>query len=307
VSVAEAFSQTFPAPDWWQAMDTSQRVFAVALVFSTLAHAGLLGLKFAEPDEIRQRSRDNPLEVILVNAKHASKPVKAEALAQANLDGGGDAAQGRAQSFLVNSRRVQEGDELQQTTQRLREIEAEQRKLLSALNGQSKVAVVEVRPRVQPEPLPPTPELTGTDMVINSSTALTAEAEIKRRIAFENSRPKRGYVTPSTQEVAYALYYKNWADKIERIGNEHYPDKARGGTYQLTMTVSVLADGQVEKIDIERSSGLKEVDAAARRIVKLGAPYGQFSSQMRAEYGVLDLTMKWTFSRTDALSVESQK
>jgi protein TonB len=289
-------------------MDLSQRVFTLALALSTLAHASLLGVKFADPDQFRAHTRDAPLEVILVNARHASRPVKAEALAQANLDGGGEATKGRAQSFLVNSHRVQDGDELQLAAmRRAEELAAQEKKLLTALKGASKVADVEVRPRKQPDPVPPTQELPGVDMVITSRNLLTAEAAIEKRIAFENSRPKRGYVTPSTQEVAYARYYKNWADKIERIGNEHYPDQARGGTYELTMTVSVLANGQVEKIDIERTSGLKEVDAAARRIVKLGAPYGQFSSQMRAEYGVLDLTMKWTFSRSDALSVESQK
>ena len=70
------------------------------------------------------------------------------------------------------------------------------------------------------------------------------------------------------------------------------------------MTVSVYADGRVEKIEIERSSGAREVDNAARRIVRLAEPYGRFSPAMQARYGVLDLTLTWSFSRADALQVE---
>jgi len=308
VSVAEAFAQTFPAPDWWQEMDASQRILSWALLISVVAHGAVLTVKFAESDAFRLKTRDAPLEVILVNAKHATRPVKAEALAQANLDGGGTADKGRAQSFLANQHRVQEGDQLELArTQKIRELEEQQKKLLSTLKGDSKIATAEVRPPDQKEPVPPKPELTGTDIAINARNLVTAEAEIAKRIALENARPKRGYITPSTREAVYAMYYKGWADKIEKIGNNNYPEKARGNTYQLTMTVSVLADGKVEKIEIERSSGSQVVDDAARRIVRMGEPYGRFSPAILAEYGVLDLTMKWTFSRTDALSVESQR
>src|SRR5438128_599488 len=114
-------------------MDVSQRILTFALVFSTLVHGGLLFVRFATPSEFRLQSRDAPLDVILVNAKHASKPAKAEALAQANLDGGGEATKGRAKSFLTNSRQTQDGDQLQEAARRIQQIEAEQKKLLSAL------------------------------------------------------------------------------------------------------------------------------------------------------------------------------
>ena len=138
----------------------------------------------------------------------------------------------------------------------------------------------------------------------SAQARLRKEAEIAKRIEDENARPKRGYITPSTREVEYAMYFKQWADKVERIGNINYPEAARGRLYRLVMTVSVYADGRVEKIEIDRSSGTREIDNAARRIVRLGEPYGRFSAPMQARYGVLDLTMTWTFSRSDALLVE---
>ena len=308
MSFAEAFTQTFPGPDWWRALDGSQRALSVALAFSLVAHASVLAVHFSVPEQFRMQSREMQLDVILVNAKHASKPVKAEALAQANLDGGGDAAKGRAQSFLTASKQSQDGDRLQQVATRMQQLEAEQKKLLSKVtDSPNKIAAAIAKPQDQPTPAPPIPQMTGTELRDNSIAILRQEAEIAKRIADENARPKRGYVTPSTREVAYAMYYKQWADKVERIGNNNYPDAARGRNYRMTLTVSVLADGKVEKIEVEKSSGSRDIDNAARRIVKMGEPYGRFSPQMMAEYGVLDLTMTWTFSRTEALSVETPR
>jgi protein TonB len=54
-------------------------------------------VRFAAPDAFRSQPADPGLEVILVNAKHAKAPLKADALAQANLDGGGNADAGPLQ------------------------------------------------------------------------------------------------------------------------------------------------------------------------------------------------------------------
>ena len=305
MSIAEAFFQTFPAPDWWRRMDASQRILTTALVISTVAHAGVLTLKFVVPEAPRLKPLETPLDVILVNAKHATKPVKAEALAQANLDGGGEAAKGRAKSFLTRSRAAQDGDKLSEASARLQQLEAEQKKLMSQLKeSPTKVSAVDAKPEQQPEPRPLQPQATGLELMASAQAILRKEAEIAKRIEDENARPKRGYITPSTREVEYAMYFKQWADKVERIGNINYPEAARGRLYRLVMTVSVYADGRVEKIEIDRSSGTREIDNAARRIVRLGEPYGRFSAPMQARYGVLDLTMTWTFSRSDALLVE---
>ena len=286
-------------------MEASQRIFTTALVISTVAHAGVLALQFVPPEAPRMKTLEAPLDVILVNARHPTKPVKAEALAQANLDGGGDAAKGRAKSFLTRSRAVQDGEQLSEAAARQQQLEDEQRKLLSKLqDSPTKVASAEVRPEQQTDPRPLQAQVTGAELLARAQAILRREAEIYKRIEDENARPKRGYVTPSTREVEYALYFKQWADKVERIGNINYPEAARGRVYRLVMTVSVFADGRVEKVEIDRSSGTREVDNAARRIVKLAEPYGRFSPQMMSRYGVLDLTMTWTFSRADALSVE---
>lgn len=286
-------------------MDASQRILCAALVASTVAHAAVLAVRFAPPELFRMRPVENRLDVILVNARHEQKPVKAEALAQASLDGGGEAASGRAKSFLPKSRQAQDGDELRAASARVQQLEEEQQKLMTSLRGgKAQIAASDARPEPQPDPAPQAPQLTGADLYASTTAILRREAEIHRRIEDENARPKRGYITPSTREVEYAMYFKQWADKVERYGNHNYPEAAKGRRYRLVMTVSLFADGRIEKIEVDRSSGNREVDDAARRIVRTAGPYGRFSQAMQARYGVLDLTMTWTFAREDALSVE---
>lgn len=308
MSIAEAFFQTFPAPDWWRRLDASQRVLTIALGISALAHAGALTIHFAAPDSFRFKPHEATLDVILVNAKHASKPVKAEALAQANLDGGGESAKGRAKSFLTKSRESQDGEQLSPAASRLQQLEAEQKKLLAQVKeSKTRIAASEAKPEQQPDPQPERPPVSGTDLMLSAQAIMRREAEIYKRIEDENARPKRKSITPSTREVEYAMYFKQWADKVEKTGNNNYPEAARGRTLRLVMTVSVLADGRIEKVEVDRTSGVRAVDNAARNIVKLAAPYGRFSPEMRARYGVLDLTMSWTFSSGEELSLETSR
>ena len=68
--------------------------FGVAVAVSIVVHAVALSLHFTT-GKGRDRDPNPPLEVALVNAKSATKPTKAELLAQANLDGGGNTEQNR--------------------------------------------------------------------------------------------------------------------------------------------------------------------------------------------------------------------
>jgi protein TonB len=103
----------------------------IAVAFSVLAHASLLAVRFAAPDAFRLQPADPGLEVILVNAKHERAPVKAEALAQANLDGGGNADAGRAQSPLPDLRKIENGDSIKALQRRIAELEQQQKNVLT--------------------------------------------------------------------------------------------------------------------------------------------------------------------------------
>ena len=99
--------------------------------------------------------------------------------------------------------------------------------------------------------------------------------------------------------------------KVERIGNLNYPDAARAQKLygSLLITVGIRADGSIESIAVDKSSGKKILDAAAQRIVQLSAPFSAFPPEIRRDTDILYITRTWTFARGDegiALSAPPQ-
>lgn len=64
----------------------------------------------------------------------------------------------------------------------------------------------------------------------------------------------------------------------------------------MRLTVKLNANGEIENITINKTSGNKELDKAAINIVKLGAPYAAFSERMRSEIDFIKITRKWNFT-----------
>ena len=81
------------APSFLLRLSTLQ----LALGVSFAVHAALLTVRFVDPEGFNRVFQDTPLEVILVNAKSTEAPDKAQAIAQASLAGGGDAAKQQAE------------------------------------------------------------------------------------------------------------------------------------------------------------------------------------------------------------------
>jgi len=78
-------------------------------------HASLLTVRFVAPESFNRVFEDTPLEVILVNARTNNTPEVAQAIAQASLNGGGQADSGRATSPLPASDRSLPGENEAQT------------------------------------------------------------------------------------------------------------------------------------------------------------------------------------------------
>ena len=115
--------------------DFKYPTLTIAIGFSVLIHAALLAVRFTAPDSFRFQPTDPGLEVILVNAKHDKKPLKADALAQANLDGGGNAATGRTKSPLLDMRKTADGSSVKSARRRVTDLEEQQRKLMPYESG----------------------------------------------------------------------------------------------------------------------------------------------------------------------------
>jgi protein TonB len=74
-----------------EAMEWLRSTMGIALVASAVTHAVLIaGLGFVKPEPKILKDNTKALEVVLVNAKTKEAPFKADALAQSNLDRGGN-------------------------------------------------------------------------------------------------------------------------------------------------------------------------------------------------------------------------
>jgi len=255
------------------------RSMMIALGVSLLAHAALLAVRFVAPDAFQLKPVDPGLEVILVNAKHASKPLKADALAQANLDGGGNADAGRAKSPLPDLRKMETGESVKATQRRIAELEEVQKNLLTRARA-SRFNAAPVTDKDKPDKT-----RTGADLLESSKAIARTAAEITQRIEDENKRPRKTFITPSTQEVGYAMYYKAMQKRVEEIGTLNFPQQDGRKLYgELVIYIPIFQDGTIYQKDgglrVEKSSGNPALDRAALAIVRRAAPFGKFPPNM---------------------------
>jgi protein TonB len=285
----------------WQAAPADNRPFWLAVGLSLVVHALLLTLHFRFPDA-SSAMREKALDIILVNAKSAKKPRDAQALAQSNLDGGGNTDENRrAKTPLPPTLQQTTGDDLQQMQRRVQELEAAQHKMLTQAKSLRNVSSSST---ASEQPVP-APSVSGLDLMESARAMARLEGEISKTSDEYSKRPRKKFIGARTEEYRFAQYIEDWRQKIERIGTMNYPEAARGKLYgSLVLTVSISADGSVTRIDINRSSGYKVLDDSARRIVQMASPYSPFPPDIRRDTDVLEITRTWNFTQGDQLSAK---
>lgn len=276
---------------------SAERNFAIALGFSLVLHTVLLSLHFKYPDASRA-FQEKALDIILVNAKSARAPKDAQALAQNSLDGGGNSEQDRrVKTPLPPSNRQQAGTDLEQAQKRVQALEARQKQLLAQAKGKPKAAVKE-SPEAEALPVAEA-QPSGLDLVSKSLEMARIEGQIARQTEEYNKRPRVGRLTSArVREYRFARYVDDWRQKVERIGTLNYPEAARGKIYgSLVLSVRIKKDGSVERIDIDRSSGSRVLDDAARRVVRMAEPFANFPPDIARDFDILEITRTWTFTK----------
>jgi len=274
------------------------------LVLSALLHVLLLFVQFT--DTLRKQTDDGarPLQVVLVNAKSASRPLKADALAQANLEGGGNTdAKARATSPFPVTENAEPQPELKQRQEQVHELEQQQARLLTQLK--TKPVLEKPAPAARPQPeTGQSPD--ATDLMARSLQMAQLEARIDRNYSAYQERPRKKNIGARTEEYRFARYVEDWRLKVERVGNLNYPDEARQKKLygSLRLSITIKADGTLEKVDIDLSSGSKILDDAAKRIVQMASPYAAFPEDIKREFGLIEITRTWTFTRSDQLTSE---
>jgi protein TonB len=292
--------------------------------------AVVLGLKFRplDPGKLDVLKDKLPaLEVVLVNAKTQSAPLEAQVLAQNNLDRGGDtdadkrmktplpapSQQTLERAFKLVPKQDNANDHANKPSSKLAAAVAQKAQQVKQIEQQVKTVLSQLNST--PTPQASAPQVTadahdtGFDARDMRARALNGEirqltAQVAKEYEEYQKRPKRLSYGANALGSSFAFYVDAWRQKVENIGNLNFPEEAKAQKIygSLIMTVSLRADGSIEKLDVARSSGFKVLDDAARRIVELGAPYATFTPDMRNETDILEITRTWTFTREDTLS-----
>jgi len=270
----------------------------LALGVSIAVHAALISVRFIDPEGFNRVFQDTPLEVILVNAKSTERPEKAQAIAQSNLAGGGDAAQGRATSPLPYSALTAVGDDFEEMQRKMDAMQEQQTQLLTQLRKQL---------ATKPEPDPRKQSDSGEQMSQEEKRRQLVKllAEIEKRINEENARPRKRYISPATREEAYAIYYDGLRRKVEDKGTQNFPEQGGKKLYgELTMLITVNHDGQVLATEVVDSSGIPLLDRRAEMIARSSGPFGSFSDEMRRSFDQLVLVSRFKFTRDEMLEAK---
>jgi len=268
----------------------------LALGASIAVHVVLLTVRFVDPQAFNRVFEDTPLEVILVNAHTGERPLKAQAIAQAAMAGGGDAESGRASSPLPPALLSETGDDTEAQTQlQLQQLQERQNLLLAQVKAQ--LAALPAPDLRQPSEAADQAQREERRRQLSKLLA-----EIERRINQENKHPRKRYIGPATREEVYAVYYDHLRRRIEEKGTDNFPELGGKKLYgELTMGVTVDLDGRIHQIEIVESSGNRALDRRAEAIVRSAAPFGRFNLAMRRQADQIWVVSRFKFTRDETL------
>lgn len=272
-------------------------MIGATLLFSLLLHGVLLlgiTFSFAKPTPGLPT-----LDVTLVNVANQQAPDKADFLAQANNQGGGnqDHAARPSNAFSGPLPKPTPGTA---STRVRRSVPAPQpptdRRMVTT-SGDSRFSVASDSNK---PPVDSDPANSAADLRRQQEIAQLA-AELRHKNEAYAKRPKKKYISANTKEYAYAAYMRGWSDRVERIGNLNYPEEARRRQLhgELILTVGLHRDGSIISIDVVQSSGSPLLDAAAERIVRLSAPFPPIPRNQGVDE--LYITRTWQFLPGDIL------
>jgi protein TonB len=306
----------------------------LGIAISAIIHLVFLSIHF-EPELRKFKDRLPVLEVMLVNTKTNAKPKHADTYAQANLDRGGNTNQDKKMksalpatapnknntviSANLKAKSVSETDSnarnketSKKDIKHLKKLEEKAESLMIQMKSNFKVDSKKVKKSDKTEKLiekKASKKLAEKDAINKAMLEMSKlEALIAKQQEEYQKRPKRKFIGARAKEYRYALYVDKWRQKIEGIGNDNYPEAAKKLNLhgKLQMTVSIKKDGTIEKIELDRSSGHRVLDAAAQHIVELGAPYQAFPDNIRSETDILSITRTWTFTKETGLKTQEE-
>ncbi len=236
------------------------------------------------------------LEVTIVADpdQEIDRPEKAEYLAQASQQGGGNTQEQVRPSAPIQSQvpidniGEESGDSL--TESMTLEDSADQ--VLTTLTEQERSVVDLLRDDPSPDD--------SSAIFLESGVAQTLPLpqEDNANLLIHDQNLRQLVTSVDTRESNIAGYLQRWKTKIETIGVKYFPEREamQGITGSPTLEVTIRASGQLAEVIVRHSSGSKIVDQAALNILRHAAPFDPFPEVIRVDYDTLRFAYKWKFS-----------
>ena len=222
------------------------------------------------------------------------RPEKAEYLAQASQQGGGNTQEQVRPSAQLQSEvpidniGEESGDSLTEST--ILEDTADHVLMTRAEQDRSVVD----KPRDNPSP----DQSSAIFLESGVAQSLPLPNEDKANLLIHDQNLRQLVTSVDTMESNIAGYLQRWKTKIETIGVKYFPEKGamQGITGSPTLEVTISASGQLAEVIVRSSSGSKLVDQAALNILRRAAPFDPFPEAIRVDYDTLRFAYKWKFS-----------
>lgn len=268
----------------------------LAIAFHALL---ILGISFQQEDP-RQAETIQTLDVTLVQRASDTPPEKADYVAQEQQRGGGNTQERvRPEPEPTQPSIVEQPAPSQRTTAAAAPPEPESTapQVLTRKESPEKTAEQTTAP-----PAPTPAPISAAELMQRSREIARLEARLEsaRQVY---SRNDSKVLTASTRKAEDAAYLNAWIRKVEQIGSLNYPDEARRRNLsgELELEVTLNADGSLLDIKLLRSSGHEVLDEAARRIVRLAAPFAAVPANVLDGDSELRIRRRWRFTTQDQL------
>ncbi|MCG8315518.1 MAG: energy transducer TonB [Pseudomonadales bacterium] len=255
---------------------------------------------------IEHKQASPSLEITLAHHKSEQAPDDADFLAQVNQQGSGTleekAELSTTELAKFEDNLVRKIDPIQQAaSQKPKEVTPT--KLIASTAPSSNKTVLK-----SPDEIDPNAEMakeSKLSLLQRSLEIASLEARLKEKRQAHAKRPRKRQLTAANAKAVVDAYYlNNWRERVERIGNQFYPQEARKQKLygSLRMMVAVSADGKVQEIRILRSSGYSVLDQAAMQIVRRASPFAPFPKEIAKDTDILEIIRTWRFEKGDRLS-----
>ncbi len=278
-------------PSFSQAAVSESDSLLISLFFAIVVHTLIvLGISFTIP---QPEKTNKSIEITLANSPSKKAPKKAKYLAQDNQIGAGIQSKKpkppkQTLPSQGESKNKRPQPQKSQTESKPKAIQ----KLITQQKAKTKIVSTKKQapPSVKKRKKLSAESLQKQIAQLGAQIRHSQQSSEQTKIKFINS--------VSTHKYIAAQYMKDWENKVERTGNLNYPEVARKKDFSgsLTMDVGINPDGSIYSIRITKSSGNKALDDAAKRIVRLSAPFAALPEELLRELDVLVIPRVWKFS-----------